>query len=364
MGIKDLYPYLKKTIPDTIIDVPISCFFGKKIAVDVSVYLYKYICMENQNKANWLDLFISTIVWFRKNNVRLIFIFDGVAPVEKSNTQTMRRDTREKYNDNLKYYSSLLEKLEQINNITDISIDLKEDINKLFNEKNIKCIYNYKNILLEIKELYYKERGKIISITKEHIQLLKELLNILGIPWYIAVGEAEKSCSWLCKNGYVDSVLTNDSDVLAYRCPMYIKNISNYNNTLSIVHYNHILDGLNINNEQFLDFCILCGTDYNNRLSGIGPAKAMVLIKKYGSLDELNKIYNISSLNYPLIRKLFILPDSIEDILMEQVSPFKIKRYRNIDKILLESFLYKNNCKYSINDIIKNTFKGSFEIQD
>ena len=40
----------------------------------------------------------------------------------------------------------------------------------------------------------------------------------------------------------------------------------------------NILDGLEIDYFQFRDLCIMCGTDYNKNIYGIGPEKAFKLI--------------------------------------------------------------------------------------
>lgn len=41
-------------------------------------------------------------------------------------------------------------------------------------------------------------------------------------------------------------------------------------------------DGLNISLEQFTDLCILCGCDYTNSIKGIGPVRALAMIREHG----------------------------------------------------------------------------------
>ena len=57
---------------------------------------------------------------------------------------------------------------------------------------------------------------------------------------------------------------------------------------------------------SFIDFSILIGCDYNkkNKLPKVGPVKALELIKKYNSIDNIQG-YDISMLNHVDIRKLF-----------------------------------------------------------
>ena len=61
----------------------------------------------------------------------------------------------------------------------------------------------------------------------------------VNIMYLDAPMEAETICSYLCKIGFVDYVLTNDSDVLAYGCPMYLSNINN--NELTLIKYNDVI---------------------------------------------------------------------------------------------------------------------------
>jgi flap endonuclease-1 len=37
---------------------------------------------------------------------------------------------------------------------------------------------------------------------------------------------------------------------------------------------------------QFIDLCILCGCDYTGTIRGIGPHRALELIRKHKSIEE------------------------------------------------------------------------------
>ena len=59
--------------------------------------------------------------------------------------------------------------------------------------------------------------------------------------------------------------------------------------------------------EEFLDFCILCGTDYNSNIQGVGSVSSFRLIKEHSSLESIseNTQYDTSCLNYHRVRELF-----------------------------------------------------------
>lgn len=46
---------------------------------------------------------------------------------------------------------------------------------------------------------------------------------------------------------------------------------------------------LGLSRKEFIDFCILCGTDFSGTIQGIGPNRALSSMRKYGSIEELLK---------------------------------------------------------------------------
>jgi 5'-3' exonuclease len=60
----------------------------------------------------------------------------------------------------------------------------------------------------------------------------------------------------------------------------------------------------------------LCGTDYNENIRGIGPIKALALIKKHQSLEAIDRDtkLDVGGLNYEVVRRLFACPDSVASL--------------------------------------------------
>lgn len=48
-----------------------------------------------------------------------------------------------------------------------------------------------------------------------------------------------------------------------------------------------MLKELDLSEEQFIDLCILCGCDYTPKIGGVGPVRALSLIRKHGSLERV-----------------------------------------------------------------------------
>jgi flap endonuclease-1 len=70
---------------------------------------------------------------------------------------------------------------------------------------------------------------------------------------------------------------------------------------------------LEITREQLIDIAILIGTDYNDKLEGVGAKTALKWIKQYGSLEKIEKEREIK-LDFPYgeIRDIFLNPPKME----------------------------------------------------
>lgn len=86
--------------------------------------------------------------------------------------------------------------------------------------------------------------------------------------------------------------------------------------------------------DQFIDLCILLGCDYCESIRGIGPKKAIDLIRKHRNLENILK--NLDSTKYPSpenwmyaeARKLFLEPE-VADPDSFEVSLLRKYRYND-----------------------------------
>lgn len=352
MGIKGLGSWLRKTVPETIHEVPFKSFSGQRLAVDASIYLYKFICVTNSMSGNYFDMFLNFILWFRVNNVRPVFVFDGKAPPQKDKTKAERKANKEKLQNKVLELESLIEEIQESKEIPDelfFRIDQALELNSREEPR--------RKIVSMLNEKYKKTSSQCINITTQDTQNIKDLLTYLGFPWVQSEYEAEKTCCWLCNHGYVKGVVTADSDVLAYGVELWISDIKAYSDTCKIIRYQDVLISSELTKEQFVDFCIMCGTDYNSNIPGIGPAKAYNLIKKHQNLETISKTsLDTDILFYENSRKLFTLPDDIPD--------HKIDFISEIDSDKLAMLLFKCNSHFSVKDVLKKKYKPKFIIEE
>ena len=84
----------------------------------------------------------------------------------------------------------------------------------------------------------------------------------------------------------VDACLSNDMDFLPSGCGKLIRNY-NLSNNITIYDLEKILEKLDINYNQFVDFCILCGCDYTGKIPRLGSETAYKFIKQFENIEEI-----------------------------------------------------------------------------
>ncbi|KAF5371722.1 hypothetical protein D9758_003405 [Tetrapyrgos nigripes] len=116
----------------------------------------------------------------------------------------------------------------------------------------------------------------------------KEILAAMGVPCVEATGayEAEAVASSLVLNGYADYVASEDTDVLVYEAPL-IRNITNRNAPLVVVSGAEVRDVLQLTRDMYIDFALLLGTDFSQRIKNVGPARALKFIRAHGCIEKI-----------------------------------------------------------------------------
>ncbi|KAJ7158386.1 PIN domain-like protein [Mycena crocata] len=116
----------------------------------------------------------------------------------------------------------------------------------------------------------------------------KELLRAMGVPCIETKGtyEAEALASSLVINGLADYVVSEDTDVIVYEAPL-IRNITNSNGPLMMLSGAEIRTALQLDRQSFIDFALLLGTDFSQRIKNVGPARALKFIRQHKSIERV-----------------------------------------------------------------------------
>ncbi|KAK7036444.1 hypothetical protein VNI00_011641 [Paramarasmius palmivorus] len=123
--------------------------------------------------------------------------------------------------------------------------------------------------------------------TKQYMES-KELIKAMGVTCVDTEGavEAEAVAASLVLNGYADYVASEDTDVLIYEAPL-IRNITNRKEPLTVVSGAEVRSLLQLTREMYIDFALLLGTDFSQRIKNVGPARALKFIRTYGSIENI-----------------------------------------------------------------------------
>jgi len=249
MGIKNLNRYLQQQCSEGIKKISLNDLRGKKIAIDTSIYLYRFT---GENAL--LENFYLMISIFREYNIIPLFVFDGKPPKEKNELLKKRKDDK-KIAENK--YNELKDKLDA------------------GNENNIK----------EIKETMETLKKEFIKVHHTDIENVKELIKALGVSYIEAPGEADKLCAKLvCKNN-VYACLSEDMDLFVYGTTRVLRYLSLLNKTVIMYDTKTILSQLNVTLDEFKSICIISGTDYGVH-SDNSLFKTLKYFKKYKKSDN------------------------------------------------------------------------------
>jgi flap endonuclease-1 len=311
MGVKNLNSLINKYANSAINKTYLWKYKNQKAAIDANLYLYKYSYGNN----NTIDGFFFQINKLKKFNIQPIYIFDGKPPKEKNLTIIMRKKNKQK----LKNKIELLHKKIELLNKSNIENNLKIEQIK------------------EIEKKIYKYEKSLIYITKELIEKIKCMLDLMGVIYIDAPCESEHFCCQLIKNNLVDIVISEDMDTLACGANIVLKDFSNKSDYVLEYDFNKILVNMKLSKKEFIDLCILLGNDYVNRIKKYNPCEIYDLILKYKNIEKINhKFNNIVKYNYNNLRNIY-------NLMNIDISSFNINNHIPVDILKIKNFLELNS---------------------
>ena len=289
MGIRYLNKYMREKC-SSIKPIHLSALRNKAIAVDISIYMYKFLA-DNALLEN-MYLLISI---FRKYNIKPVFIFDGKPPQQKTDTLEERKAVRKQ----------AFKEFQELKN----SLDLVDEEHRQ-----------------EIVEQMDSLKKKFIRVTNEHIEKVKALMDSYGVCYCTAPGEADELCVKMVQKNKVYACLSEDMDMFVYGCNRVLRYLSLVNHNAIIYDLKEILKELDINLFEFREICVASGTDYN-------PNKKICLFK---TLKYFNKFKKTNEKNfYEWLEKNTDYVENIYDLYsiinMFELTNYDFKNYENIN---------------------------------
>jgi len=303
MGISGLKKLLRKECPNAFKPFYFDSLQGKTVAIDSSILLYKFRYTYSTDDFH-IRGFKQKIEEFKRIGIHPVFVFDGKPPDAKKEVLNQRKETRNKMKDRLESLTKEFNELGVQPNFNEFINDSDSDTEPA--HENVATAKKIHTEILKIKK-------NLLYVHKHHSVEVMNLLKDLGIPFFESYGEAEEFCAFLQKKGVVEYILTEDTDSLTFGGTNVIFQTKNQ---FEIIILETILNSLEINYYEFVDFCILCGCDYTSKVPKVGPATALKIIKEYRTIENFieNQIKWVipDSFDYHLARSLFLQNNSYE----------------------------------------------------
>ena len=134
-----------------------------------------------------------------------------------------------------------------------------------------------------------------VGVDEDDLGECKRLLSALGVPWIDAPGESDAQCAHLVQAAHAWGAVTQDWDIALFGAPRALRNLTtSATRTPELLDLNAALAAAGLTRRQLVDAAILIGTDYNEGVPGVGPVKAVTLVKRHQDLKGALKALGVA----------------------------------------------------------------------
>lgn len=272
---------------------------GKKPYIMVAVDGNFHACRFKYGGANIYVKMMSFVLTLLRNGIIPIFLFDGNVCDDKLCTVKQRYESKKK------------ESLRKENLIDELESS-QDRLVKIFS------LNNYERKEIERKIRAVAEQIKLISRAQDITAKTDEINGVIGIMQRIGIPacrtpyDAESYATALNQKypHLINAVMSDDTDVFAFGARIVISKYDYKSGTVKLTDTQDMLRKMQLTREQFVDMCILLGSDYLTDEHGvpltirsIGPKSAYSFIKEYKSIEAILEIIVPSNKKYVIPEK-------------------------------------------------------------
>mmetsp|Transcript_5428 Transcript_5428/g.8007 ORF Transcript_5428/g.8007 Transcript_5428/m.8007 type:complete len:577 (+) Transcript_5428:79-1809(+) len=264
MGIQGLLPMVKPICKS----VHVKEYSGKRMAVDGYVWLHRgaYSCakeiVQRIRTEKFINYGLSMAKMLQYYNITPVLVFDGARLPAKSGKEKERHDRRKK---------------------------AREKAIRLQNQ----------GYLGEAHECYKKAVDISPALAFQFITKLREA----QVECIVAPYEADAQLAYLERSGYVDGVITEDSDLIPYGATCVLFKLEKNGNAIeykqSFLVQSKEYDFFRMTPNDIIRMCVLSGCDYLDSLPGIGIKKAYKLVREYQTIERILAHLSRQSIHIP-----------------------------------------------------------------
>lgn len=240
MGITGLLPYLSHTLTKK----NLIKYRDTKVGIDGHSWLYQIApffatdLFYNIQTTKYCDRLKHKLNLLKQHNITPIFIFDGDLLPSKKHTNDLRKERKQK---------------------------IRDEIMALLKRNEIARA----NALMK----------QCVSISKEMLQNVIQMLRNENVEYIVSPYESDAQMCYLQKIGYIDYIMTEDSDLIAFGSDKILYKFDGTNvYEFDRSKMKNATD--NVFSENVLEICVLSGCDYLPSIKGIGLATAHKIYKE------------------------------------------------------------------------------------
>jgi flap endonuclease-1 len=270
---------------------------GTRLTVDANGELYQFLALirlpdgtplkdaHGRVTSHLSGLFYRTTRLVADIGLQLVFVFDGHPPVEKMSEIARRRAVRERYEEEA------------------TAARQAGDLARAYSKSTMTS-----------------------RLTSEMVADAKELLRLMGMPIVQAPSEAEAQAAHMARRGDAWAAASKDYDALLFGAPRLVRFLTVSGReflpsqgtfrpiTPELVDLQRMLDALEITRPQLIDLGLLVGTDFHPGIKGIGPKKALALVKRYHAIEQMPaEVRNAFGPELNRLRQIYIEPEVRDD---------------------------------------------------
>lgn len=266
-------------------------FQGKIIAIDAHNALYQFLSSIRQpdgtplqDKRGRVTSHLSGLLYRTANlvesGIRPVYVFDGKPPALKRATIDERKERKAKAEEE---YHDALE---------------KGDTARAFSKAQ-----------------------QTSHLSMDMASEAKLLLDALGIPWVQAPSEGEAQAAHMAAKGSVYAASSQDFDALLFGAPRLVRNLAVTGKRKlpgksiwvdvepEMIELDAVLKEVNLTRDQLVDAGILVGTDFDPGVKGVGPKRAVKLLREKGNLIDVLTSLDADIPEGEQIRQIFLKPE-------------------------------------------------------
>ena len=255
---------------------------GSVVAVDAHNWLYRYLTTtvkwtnseayttaDGEEVANLVGA-VTGLPKFLEHDLTPVFVFDGAVTELKDDEVERRREQRERYEQDLE--------------------DARERDDRV---------------------AVARLESRTQRLTETIVETTRELFDLLDVPVVDAPAEGEAQCAHMAGRGTVDYAGTEDYDALLFGAPLTLRQLTSSGDP-ELMDLSATLAAHNLSREQLVDVALLCGTDFNEGIRGIGPKTAVSLLSDHGDIYSVLESRSEAIPHVDRLRRLFLDPAAVD----------------------------------------------------